>query len=53
MIGMIGTAISVIIGLVASNFIWEAALGKKDWSRACEISWFQMVAIAIFIWLCR
>lgn len=44
-----GSAISVAVGLMIGNFIYQFFKGR-DWSKAMELSWFQTVAIFAY-WL--
>lgn len=43
------TAIGVCAGLVVANFIGQVFSKKHDWEKALERSFFQVVAIAIFL----
>jgi len=36
------------IGLVAGNFIYQAFVGH-DWAHAAEISFFQTVALIVYV----
>jgi hypothetical protein len=41
-------AVMLWAGLSLGNFLYQA-IGKKDWSRAAEISFFQAVALGMFV----
>lgn len=45
---MISTAILVGAALTLANFFWQL-LFDRDWFQAAERSYFQLIAIAIFL----
>lgn len=45
---LILTAISSLIAVVASNFIYQLITNAHQWDVAIETSFFQFIAIALF-----
>jgi hypothetical protein len=43
-------AIVLLVCFSIGTFIWENFHGK-NWSRACEISYFQAVILAIYVFM--
>lgn len=43
------TAITALVGLTAGNFLWEAMAPEKKWIRAAERSFFQAVALGVYL----
>ncbi|MBU4466556.1 hypothetical protein L6250_02595 [Candidatus Parcubacteria bacterium] len=46
---MLGTAIVVYAGLTIGNFIYAAFKKQKDWGEAAKISFFQAIALSVFM----
>jgi len=46
---MYGTAIAVFAGLTFANFLWEFIYNRKNWALASEKSFFQALAIGVYI----
>lgn len=42
------TTASVILGLVAGNFLYQR-LNRKDYEEACSRSFFQIIAIVCYL----
>jgi len=46
---ILNTAYGVVLGMICANFLWQFLSGRRNWQTATERSFFQLVAIAIFI----
>lgn len=41
------TSIVVFLGMISSNFLYEAITGKERWVLALDNSWSQLVAVVV------
>jgi len=46
---VVSTAVSLFLGLMIGNFGWQAFTSNPDWGVAAERSFFQFLAMAIFV----
>jgi hypothetical protein len=49
---MVGHALRSLGGMIAGNFLWEAAT-THAWGVAAEHSYFQAAAVLVVLWNCR
>ncbi|OGG68405.1 hypothetical protein A3H77_02515 [Candidatus Kaiserbacteria bacterium RIFCSPLOWO2_02_FULL_56_11] len=48
---LLPTAVSSFVGMTAGNFIFQLMTNAPEWGVATERSFFQFVAIALFVGL--
>ena len=48
---LLPTAISSFLGLTVANFVWQLMSNTSNWEVATERSFFQFIAIAVFVGL--
>jgi hypothetical protein len=44
-------ALSVIVAVSIGNFLYEALIRRNDWGSAFKVSYFQAIAIGIYVYI--